>query len=163
MARLPQVIIPKNYASLTTRRVHVAEWVDGEKLSQSTADNVGELVNLGVIVYLTQLLDTVRERMRGRGSKDGRLECGLLKRCVCRRASSLTPSTSLTLHTCPRVLMRTLAHIYDLGRAHTLAHRKNRKHAAQIAHTRAPHTRMHHAMHIPSASNCAAAIFLIHK
>uniref|UniRef100_A0A7S0IVG7 Protein kinase domain-containing protein n=1 Tax=Calcidiscus leptoporus TaxID=127549 RepID=A0A7S0IVG7_9EUKA len=58
MKRLPQVIIPKNYAALTTRRVHVAEWVDGEKLSQSTADNVGELVNLGVIVYLTQLLDT---------------------------------------------------------------------------------------------------------
>eukprot|EP00310_Coccolithus_braarudii_P012979 CAMPEP_0183344758 /NCGR_PEP_ID=MMETSP0164_2-20130417/10350_1 /TAXON_ID=221442 /ORGANISM="Coccolithus pelagicus ssp braarudi, Strain PLY182g" /LENGTH=782 /DNA_ID=CAMNT_0025515807 /DNA_START=212 /DNA_END=2560 /DNA_ORIENTATION=- len=58
MARLPQVIIPKNYPELTTRRVHVAQWVDGEKLSQSTADNVGELVNLGVIVYLTQLLDT---------------------------------------------------------------------------------------------------------
>merc|ERR1740124_422445 len=33
-------------------------WVDGEKLSQSTADDVGELVNLGVITYLTQLLDT---------------------------------------------------------------------------------------------------------
>jgi len=32
--------------------------VDGEKLSQSTADDVGELVNLGVITYLTQLLDT---------------------------------------------------------------------------------------------------------
>ena len=38
--------------------MHVAEWVEGEKLSQSDADNVGELVNLGVIVYLTQLLDT---------------------------------------------------------------------------------------------------------
>ena len=38
--------------------MHVAEWVDGEKLSQSTADDVGELVNLGVITYLTQLLDT---------------------------------------------------------------------------------------------------------
>ena len=53
-----QVIIPKNYAEYTRRRVHVAEWVEGEKLSQSDADNVGELVNLGVIVYLTQLLDT---------------------------------------------------------------------------------------------------------
>ena len=58
MARLPMVIIPRNYPALTTRRVHVAEWVNGEKLSQSDADNVGELVNLGVIVYLTQLLDT---------------------------------------------------------------------------------------------------------
>eukprot|EP00965_Chrysotila_dentata_P002267 74268-Pleurochrysis_carterae.AAC.6 len=53
-----QVIIPRNYPSLTSRRVHVAEWVEGEKLSQSDADNVSELVNLGVIVYLTQLLET---------------------------------------------------------------------------------------------------------
>mmetsp|Transcript_11963 Transcript_11963/g.23278 ORF Transcript_11963/g.23278 Transcript_11963/m.23278 type:complete len:815 (-) Transcript_11963:359-2803(-) len=58
MERLPQVIIPRNYPSLTSRRVHVAEWVEGEKLSQSDADNVSELVNLGVIVYLTQLLET---------------------------------------------------------------------------------------------------------
>ena len=36
----------------------MAEWVDGEKLSQSTADDVAELVNLGVVTYLTQLLDT---------------------------------------------------------------------------------------------------------
>ena len=48
----------KNYPEFTSRRVHTAEWVDGEKLSQSTADDVGELVNLGVITYLTQLLDT---------------------------------------------------------------------------------------------------------
>jgi hypothetical protein len=38
-------------------RVHVAEWIEGEKLSQSKADDVGALVNLGVITYLTQLLD----------------------------------------------------------------------------------------------------------
>lgn len=30
----------------------------GEKLSQSTADDVGQLVKLGVICYLKQLLDT---------------------------------------------------------------------------------------------------------
>lgn len=41
----------------TSRRVHVAEWIEGEKLSQSKADDVGALVNLGVITYLTQLLD----------------------------------------------------------------------------------------------------------
>ena len=58
MRVLPRVKIPRNYPDVTTRRVHVAEWVDGEKLSQSTADDVGELVNLGVITYLTQLLDT---------------------------------------------------------------------------------------------------------
>merc|ERR1719408_576328 len=52
------VVIPKPYPELTSRRVHVAEWVDGEKLSQSTADNVGDLVNLGVVTYLTQLLET---------------------------------------------------------------------------------------------------------
>lgn len=58
MARLPQVKIPRNYPSYTARRVHVAEWVDGEKLSQSTAGDLSSLVNLGVITYLTQLLDT---------------------------------------------------------------------------------------------------------
>merc|ERR1719454_2736775 len=58
MRVLPRVLIPRNYPEYTTRRVHVAEWVEGEKLSQSTADDVGELVNLGVITYLTQLLDT---------------------------------------------------------------------------------------------------------
>jgi len=35
----------------------VAEWIEGEKLSQSKADDVGALVNLGVITYMTQLLD----------------------------------------------------------------------------------------------------------
>lgn len=36
----------------------MTEWIDGEKLSQSTADDVQELVNVGVVAYLTQLLDT---------------------------------------------------------------------------------------------------------
>ena len=58
MAVLPMVVIPKNFPEYTSRRVHVAEWVVGEKLSQSTADDVGALVNLGVIAYLTQLLDS---------------------------------------------------------------------------------------------------------
>ncbi len=58
MAVLPMVVIPKNYPKYTSRRVHVAEWIEGEKLSQSKADDVGALVNLGVITYLTQLLDS---------------------------------------------------------------------------------------------------------
>lgn len=58
MKKLPMVKIPANYPEYTSRRVHVAEWVEGEKLSQSTADDVGALVNLGVITYLTQLLET---------------------------------------------------------------------------------------------------------
>lgn len=57
MEVLPMVVIPKNYPDFTSRRVHVAEWIDGEKLSQSKADDVGALVNLGVITYMTQLLD----------------------------------------------------------------------------------------------------------
>jgi aarF domain-containing kinase len=58
MKKLPMVVVPRNYPAYTARRVHVAEWIDGEKLSQSTADDVGALVNLGVITYLTQLLDS---------------------------------------------------------------------------------------------------------
>ena len=58
MAKLTRIVIPKNYPEYTARRVHVAEWIDGEKLSQSQADDVGELVNLGVIAYLTQLLES---------------------------------------------------------------------------------------------------------
>ena len=46
------------YYLCTHTRVHTAQWIDGEKLSQSKADDVGALVNLGVITYLTQLLDT---------------------------------------------------------------------------------------------------------
>jgi len=57
MSVLPMVVIPRNYPQYTSRRVHVAEWVEGEKLSQSQADDVGALVNLGVITYLTQLLE----------------------------------------------------------------------------------------------------------
>merc|ERR1712032_414328 len=58
MKVLPMVVIPTNYPEYTSRRVHVAEWIEGEKLSQSKADDVGALVNLGVITYLTQLLES---------------------------------------------------------------------------------------------------------
>lgn len=55
---LPQVVVPKTYTELTARRVLTTEWLEGEKLSQSKADDVGDLVNIGVICYLKQLLDT---------------------------------------------------------------------------------------------------------
>jgi len=58
MRKLPMIVIPRNYPAYTARRVHTAQWIDGEKLSQSKANDVGALVNLGVITYLTQLLDT---------------------------------------------------------------------------------------------------------
>jgi hypothetical protein len=52
------VVVPETYQELTSRRVLTTGWVEGEKLSQSTADDVGDLVNVGVISYLKQLLDT---------------------------------------------------------------------------------------------------------
>merc|ERR1712238_360045 len=57
MKVLPMVVIPSNFPDYTARKVHVAQWIDGEKLSASKADDVGALVNLGVITYLTQLLE----------------------------------------------------------------------------------------------------------
>ena len=58
MARdLPQVVVPATFADYTARRVLTSQWLDGEKLSQSTADDVGDLVGLGVICYLKQLLE----------------------------------------------------------------------------------------------------------
>nr|PNR35367.1 hypothetical protein PHYPA_023267 [Physcomitrium patens] len=55
---LPQVVVPKTFTKFTSRRVMTTSWIEGEKLSQSTADDVGDLVNIGVICYLKQLLDT---------------------------------------------------------------------------------------------------------
>ena len=53
-----QVVVPKTYTEYTSRRVLTTSWLEGEKLSGSTASDVGDLVNLGVICYLKQLLDT---------------------------------------------------------------------------------------------------------
>lgn len=55
---LPQVVVPKTYKKYTSRKVLTTQWIDGEKLSQSTENDVGELVKVGVICYLKQLLDT---------------------------------------------------------------------------------------------------------
>ena len=41
MRVLPRIVIPKNYPQYTARRVHTAQWIEGEKLSQSKADDVG--------------------------------------------------------------------------------------------------------------------------
>ena len=37
----PQVVVPKTYSEYTSRRVLTTSWLDGEKLSQSQADDVG--------------------------------------------------------------------------------------------------------------------------
>lgn len=50
-----QVVVPKTYSKYTSRKVLTTGWVDGEKLSQSTASDVGDLVNVGVICYLKQV------------------------------------------------------------------------------------------------------------
>ncbi|XP_024019751.1 uncharacterized protein LOC21402847 [Morus notabilis] len=55
---LPQVVVPRTYRKYTSRKVLTTQWIEGEKLSQSTESDVGELVNVGVICYLKQLLDT---------------------------------------------------------------------------------------------------------
>ncbi|KAF5199464.1 Activity of bc1 complex kinase 3 protein [Thalictrum thalictroides] len=55
---LPQVVVPKTFRKYTSRKVLTTGWLDGEKLSQSTESDVGELVSVGVICYLKQLLDT---------------------------------------------------------------------------------------------------------
>lgn len=60
MAQIEQVVVPKPFAEYCSRKVHVAQWIEGEKLSQSTAADVQDLVNVGVVAYLTQLLDTGR-------------------------------------------------------------------------------------------------------
>lgn len=53
-----QIVVPRTFTEYTSRRVLTTSWLEGEKLSGSKASDVGELVNLGVICYLKQLLDT---------------------------------------------------------------------------------------------------------
>ena len=57
MKRLP-VVVPLPFEKYTSRRVIVTQWLEGEKLSQSQEDDVSELVSVGVIAYLTQLLES---------------------------------------------------------------------------------------------------------
>lgn len=49
------MVVPKTYAKYTARKVLTTGWIEGEKLSQSTESDVGELVNVGVICYLKQV------------------------------------------------------------------------------------------------------------
>ncbi|KAJ8429689.1 hypothetical protein Cgig2_004488 [Carnegiea gigantea] len=50
----PRVVVPKTYHKYTSRKVLTTQWIEGEKLSQSTESDVGDLVNVGVICYLKQ-------------------------------------------------------------------------------------------------------------
>ena len=51
-------MVPSTFTEYTSRRVLTTSWLEGEKLSGSKAADVGDLVNLGVICYLKQLLET---------------------------------------------------------------------------------------------------------
>lgn len=51
--------MPRTYTKYTARKVLTTQWIDGEKLSQSTESDVGELVNVGVICYLKQVIIVV--------------------------------------------------------------------------------------------------------
>ena len=55
---LPQVVVPSTFKELTSRKVLTAEWIEGEKLANSDAEDVGALVKVGVVCYLMQLLDS---------------------------------------------------------------------------------------------------------
>jgi aarF domain-containing kinase len=55
---LPQVVVPSTFKELTSRKVLTAEWIEGEKLANSDAEDVGDLVKVGVVCYLMQLLDS---------------------------------------------------------------------------------------------------------
>eukprot|EP00803_Ostreobium_quekettii_P004083 evm.model.scf_1104EXC.1 EVM.evm.TU.scf_1104EXC.1 scf_1104EXC:11822-28756(-) len=58
MKALEGIVVPNFYSNLATRKVLVSEWVEGEKLIESTASDVRELCNTLLNCYLIQLLDT---------------------------------------------------------------------------------------------------------
>jgi aarF domain-containing kinase len=55
---LSGILVPKAYPDLVTRRVLCTEWIEGEKLSESRADDVKQLCTTLLNAYLIQLLDT---------------------------------------------------------------------------------------------------------
>eukprot|EP00957_Ditylum_brightwellii_P035457 2688103-Ditylum_brightwellii.AAC.1 len=63
MKVMTMLVVPDNFPEFIRRRMDVAEWEDGEKLSQSTVDDVEALNHLrkkfeGVangVIYLLQL------------------------------------------------------------------------------------------------------------
>mmetsp|Transcript_58445 Transcript_58445/g.186321 ORF Transcript_58445/g.186321 Transcript_58445/m.186321 type:complete len:551 (+) Transcript_58445:644-2296(+) len=58
MKGLEGIMVPSVYPELCTREVLVTEWIEGEKLSESQADDVRQLVSTMLNSYLIQLLDT---------------------------------------------------------------------------------------------------------
>lgn len=54
------MVVPKTYEKYTSRKVLTTGWVEGEKLSQSKESDVGDLVNVGVICYLKQVICQIK-------------------------------------------------------------------------------------------------------
>jgi len=55
-----RVYIPAVHGKLTTRRVLVTEWIEGEQLAKSSTDVINTLTPVGVECFLAQLLETGR-------------------------------------------------------------------------------------------------------
>mmetsp|Transcript_40096 Transcript_40096/g.84091 ORF Transcript_40096/g.84091 Transcript_40096/m.84091 type:complete len:595 (+) Transcript_40096:67-1851(+) len=51
-----KVYIPKCHHDLTTRKVLVSEWIEGEQLAKSSASTINALIPIGVDCFLAQLL-----------------------------------------------------------------------------------------------------------
>lgn len=58
LASLDGIMVPSAFDAYTTRRVLCTQWIDGEKLSESRAEDVKELCTTLLNAYLIQLLDT---------------------------------------------------------------------------------------------------------
>ena len=57
LSSLEGVVVPKPVATLSTGTVLVADWIEGERLSESTADDVLTLCTTLLNAYLVQLLE----------------------------------------------------------------------------------------------------------
>ena len=53
-----KIYIPKVYHELTTRKVIVTEWIEGEKLANSSPKVIERLTKVGIECFLNQLLVT---------------------------------------------------------------------------------------------------------
>ena len=48
LVHVVQIVVPRTFTEYTSRRVLTTSWLEGEKLSGSKADDVDELIDIGV-------------------------------------------------------------------------------------------------------------------
>ncbi|KAI5068073.1 hypothetical protein GOP47_0016418 [Adiantum capillus-veneris] len=58
MESLPNIVVPAVYMQYTSRKVLTTQWVEGEKLSDSKAGDLLQLVKVALNCYLMQLLES---------------------------------------------------------------------------------------------------------